>query len=107
MIPKKRKILSNFFLNKSKVEIKKNTFFCDVYIYNNNKNVDKFAVIVSKKISKKATERNYFKRIIFSVIEDIIKNKKKEKGKYFVIVLKKDLKSVDYNVIKKELKSIL
>ncbi len=103
MLSKKYRISSSFFLKKRRV-VKKFSFdFLTVYVYDkedNSKN-DSFAVIVSKKISKKAVRRNYLRRIIYYSIRKAIKNMDRDKYYYIVFSLRKDDESI-YEKIEKE-----
>lgn len=40
----------------------------------NNKIDNRYGVVITKKISKSAVQRNKLKRIIFSIIQDLLKN---------------------------------
>lgn len=56
-------------------------------------------VTVSKKVARKATERNLLKRRFLSVISQISKNLKKDTS--YVFILKKDISTADFLTIKK------
>lgn len=69
----------------------------------NNLNHSRFAVIVSKKIDKKATGRNKIKRRVVSVIKKVWK---KELPFDFIFIVRKEIAS-DVQAIENELKKIL
>lgn len=49
------------------------------------------SVVVSKKVAKKATERNYIKRVIYTLFQDYLKTHPDYTGTYILIVQKKPL----------------
>ncbi len=71
------------------------------------KNISKFkcAVVVSKRVDKKAVVRNRLKRVFFSILENI----EKERAMPFnmVFFLKKQVLSKDHEYIKREIEKIL
>lgn len=68
----------------------------------NNLNHARFAVVVSKKIDKKATSRNKIKRRVISVIKKVWG---KELPFDFVFIVRKEISS-DISLIENELKKI-
>ncbi len=68
-------------------------------------NETKFSFVVSKKVSNKATERNFLKRRGYSVIKDITKNI--NKGFVCVFFFKKHTPTLSYMDLKKEILSLL
>jgi len=72
------------------------------------KNIDKpsqFVVIVSKKVSKKAVERNQLKRRLINIFKEF--EQEINPTTKIVIVLKKEIISADKNDIKEEFKKAL
>ena len=63
----------------------------------------RFAVVVSKKINKKAVVRNRIKRVIYSILEKKLENKKNED---FVLILKQDISKLERFKIEKEIEKI-
>jgi len=61
----------------------------------------KVAVVVSKKISKKAVIRNKIKRRIRHLVRELLKNGK------FVIVVKKDISNIEFKKLKDEFEKIV
>ena len=61
----------------------------------------KSAVVVSKKISKKAVVRNKIKRRVRHICRDMLKN-----GKY-VIVVKKDVSNIEFEKLRNDFKKII
>lgn len=64
-----------------------------------NKETKKNLVIVSKKIFKKATERNLLKRRIRSILYDVSKKTKKY---FLVIVLSPEIKKIKFAELKEK-----
>ena len=60
----------------------------------------KIAVVVSKKISKKAVIRNKIKRRLRHLSRDL------KRGK-FVIVVKKDISNINFEILKDDFKKII
>lgn len=72
-----------------------------------SKNCFKAAVVVSKKIEKKAVKRNFWRRRVYALIREI----KTDKVGYFIFLIKAkgvSLNRKDFNkIIKAEIKEIL
>ncbi len=62
----------------------------------------RFAVVVSKKIAKKAVDRNYIKRKFFHVIESILINYPKAD---YIFVLNSSVKDLQYKDLLNNLKN--
>ena len=60
----------------------------------------RFTVVVTKKVSKLAVDRHFNQRIIYQIIQDILPETKP--GFNVLIFPKKDLRDVDYKVLKEE-----
>ena len=73
---------------------------CDVY-----GKQTRVAVIVSKKISKHATDRNKIRRRIYSIIELCYYDLKK--GHMIVISTKKDIMSMSFRILSEKIKKTL
>lgn len=63
----------------------------------------KLGVIVSKKVSKKAVDRNRIKRIIHEGVKDIIVNF----GKPMIIIVKSNISDLKMSEVKQEIESCL
>lgn len=100
MLPKKNRIPSKCISN----ILQKNDYihspFFVIYTKKINKQDKKYAVIVGKKVSKRATKRNYLKRVSRNVIIENIGNLKE--GVAFVLVLKKPTDSASFQEIKEK-----
>ncbi|MCA9356232.1 ribonuclease P protein component [Candidatus Nomurabacteria bacterium] len=104
MLSKRHKLSKKDFdildgLKKKKVS---QSLFSLVYNKNNEK-PSKISVVVSKKISKKATDRNKLKRLIFDQFKDFTL---KNKG-FSVVVYPKKEALTNQNTLKKELKETI
>jgi ribonuclease P protein component len=67
------------------------------------KKYPRFAVVVSKKISKKATERNYQKRRVFAAIKECYS----VFGVFdYILILNSEIKSIQYKDLITEFKNI-
>ncbi len=71
--------------------------FFNLRVLDNQENRVRFAFIVSKKIDKRAVVRNKTKRILRSLVEEIIASIKE--GKDFVLVAKKRLEPEQKTVV--------
>ena len=97
-IVKKNEEIQNIVNNSSKVVNK----YYVVYYLKNNLSFCRFCVSVSKKIGK-ANIRNLYKRRI----KDILMKNKLDKNYDCVIILRKAILDINYDLLKKELLSIL
>ncbi len=97
-IVKKNEEIQNIVNNSSKVV---NNYYV-VYYLKNNLSFSRFCVSVSKKIGK-ANIRNLYKRRI----KDILMKNKLDKNYDCVIILRKAILDINYDLLKKELLSIL
>jgi len=77
----------------------------NVRISNNKENKTRFAFIVSKKIDKRAVIRNQTKRVLRSVVEEIIENL--QTGKDVIIIAKKALVPKQKEEVIEQLNNIL
>lgn len=64
----------------------------------------KFAVSFLKKTNKSAVERNNFKRKVFRVLEEEIKENLVKQGFFVIFLLKKTAFGLKYNELKSEIK---
>jgi len=80
--------LKNFF--SKKYEKIKNDIFL-IYYQKNNFTYPRFAILGEQKIFKKAVERNKKRRQIYSIIRELLKEKKIKNYDFFIII-KKDEK---------------
>lgn len=105
MLPKKRKIRRLLF---SLILLKNRSFKSEnlMLLVNrtNKKDKTKFSVVVSKKVARKASDRNLIKRKGFNVIKNEIANIKN--GFLCVLFFKKDVRGISYNEIKSEILSL-
>lgn len=96
MLPKKHSIKKTDF----KIIYKKGkTFYTDnfrITILENRKQFSQFAIVVSKKISPKAVDRNYIRRKIKSYLKENIT--RIPKGKYYIIQLNKKIKPIKEDI---------
>ena len=97
-IVKKNEEIQNIVNNSSKVVNK----YYVVYYLKNNLSFSRFCVSVSKKIGK-ANIRNLYKRRI----KDILMKNKLDKNYDCVIILRKAILDINYDLLKKELLGIL
>ena len=97
-IVKKNEEIQNIVNNSSKVVNK----YYVVYYLKNNLSFSRFCVSVSKKIGK-ANIRNLYKRRI----KDILMKNKLDKNYDCVIILRKAVLDINYDLLKKELLGIL
>lgn len=104
MLPKRHKLSKKDFdiLNDFKKKKVFQNLFSLVYTKNSEK-LSKISVVVSKKISKKSTERNVLKRLIFDQFKDFTM---KNKG-FSVVVYPKKEALTNQNTLKKELKETI
>jgi ribonuclease P protein component len=70
---------------------------------NNSLKHSRFAVVVSKKISKKAFERNYLKRKTFHALQEINKNLPISD---YILILNSSAKDLQYSDLIKNLREI-
>ncbi len=76
-------------------------------ILNNvNKVENRYGVVISKKISKSAVQRNKIKRLLFFILQEKIKIKTDTENKYtlYMIKVKKSFNKENLNKIKEEIK---
>lgn len=93
MIKKSKRLNFNkfdFFYTKP-IKIIESPYF-NLIIYKNNTLDNKYGILISKNIIKKAVERNKIKRIFFSEINKYIN---KELGLIFVIKIKKNISNIE------------
>lgn len=91
-----------------KDELPKKIISSPLFVLRYQKNNDseiKCAVVVSKRVDKRAVARNRLKRIFLNIIEDISKNKAMPFN--MVFFLKKEVLGKEQNYIKKEIEKIL
>lgn len=102
MLPKHHRLQLKGKLEKLKKEgrVVQGKHFALLLKKNKQKTNSQFAVIASKKIAKKAIERNHAKRRIFEAIREILENIKE--GYEVVFLLKKPAVSNSYSQIKEE-----
>lgn len=81
----------------------KNKYFV-IYNKDNNLKYDRFGISVTKKLGN-AVFRNKYKRIIRSIIDNY--KKLYINNKDYIIILRKDAIDCDYELLKKELFSLL
>lgn len=74
-------------------------FFLLKYIRNNSEN-DRYGFVVSKKVSKKATERNKIKRRLRAIIQKT--EHKAQQGRDIVFMVKKAAVTASFGEIKEE-----
>lgn len=104
MIAKKYKLPIQQVLKKKADSISGGNFF-SVKIFNNSLPISRFGIVISKKVSAKATERNKIKREAFNLIQ---KRKSYLKGgKDFLIIVKPIVKNLSKELLKNELQKIL
>ncbi len=104
MIAKKYKLPIQQVLRK-KADVVSGSNFFSVKVFNNSLPISRFGIVISKKVSAKATERNKIKRKIFNFIQ-----KRKiylKGGKDFLIIVKPIAKNISNELLKKELQKIL
>ncbi len=104
MIAKKYKLPIQRVLRKKADAMSGSNFF-SVKVFNNSLPISRFGIVISKKVSAKATERNKIKRKIFNFIQ-----KRKiylKGGKDFLIIVKPIAKNISNELLKKELQKIL
>ena len=63
-----------------------------VEIESNNKIENRYGIVITKKISKSAVQRNKLKRILFSIIQELLKNTK--------TINKEDINTISLYIIK-------
>ncbi len=63
----------------------------------------RFAVVVSKKISKRAVERNYLKRRFMHKLKDVVK---KLPNKDYIFILNSGVKDIQYKDLVNNLKKV-
>ena len=73
----------------------------------NNRNFDRFAVIISKKINKLAVKRNLLRRQLFESIRDQYKENLKKQHFDIVLIPKKIIINKTFQDIKEDVKNIL
>ena len=83
------------------------TNFFLLYYYNSNKHSQppRFGVVVGRKASKKAAQRNYCKRVMREAIQELIP--KIEKGTLFVCVIRRGFDKSRLTEVKKEIQSVI
>lgn len=88
MLPRKRRLTKREIteLKGKRPRLIQGNFFG--LIYQSQAQEQKFGLIISNKISKKATERNRVKRLLFEVVREKLLDKK---GKFLFLAKKKSL----------------
>lgn len=101
MFPKKNRIQSFFFKILSRGRIYHTPFF-SVNVLKNKEDINyRVSVVISKKVTKKAVERNLLKRRFLSVVQNN-KNLLKQ-GFSYVFYLKKEVVGVDFKTLEAEI----
>lgn len=72
-----------------------------VKIKENNKKYSRFAVVVSKKISKRAIERNYIKRKFYHALKEVSSVFPKND---YVFILNSEIKDIQYKDLMNKIK---
>ncbi len=102
MLAKKYRLPIQTVLNKSGRNFKSRCFLFKFFL--NNLNFNRFGVVISKKIDKRAAERNRLKRIIFDSIKKFVFRpadvKNKENFDVLIIVLQNMTKFSKTDIIK-------
>lgn len=107
MLPKKQKVDKKLFdeVFKNGRNYHSDFLFLKMSALEKQSDKSRFAVVIPKKISKKATERNLIKRKIFASLRE---NKGKIKTGFAVIIfVKKGIENLEYAEIKEEIYKIL
>lgn len=104
MFPKKNKLSSEDIRGVFKSPFK--SFKTDTFniVFIPNKERVAFAVIVSRKIARKAHKRNLFKRRIFSVLKDLLKD---FNNGLYIIIVKKEIENEKKKTFIKDIKMFL
>lgn len=63
----------------------------------------RFSVVVSKKITKKALERNYLKRRFYHALKEVFKNLPKND---YIFILSSEIKDIQYKELIKKIKEL-
>ncbi|MEA2112719.1 MAG: ribonuclease P protein component [Patescibacteria group bacterium] len=106
MLPSSNKIKTQLFKEiLSKGKIYNSIYFSVKFLENPNGNINKFAVVVPKKVMKKAISRNLLRRRLFNYLKDL----NKDLNKSFTIILfcKSEVDKLSFNGLKKEVDLIL
>jgi ribonuclease P protein component len=101
MLDKKHRLTKE--LDIQKVFANKKSIFGKYIIINFSKNdqlESRFAFVVSNKTFKKAVDRNYYKRILRSIVRELLPTI--EKNFDFVIVIKDGIKLIKFPEIKQD-----
>lgn len=107
MIKKKFRLSTKELKNFSKQKFKKLTLDkLKIFYQENNLSYPKFAVICKKNIFKKSTSRNKIKRQIYSIIFQLIKDKKNKKINFIIIPEDKKIENENFISLKSKLKNI-
>ncbi len=64
--------------------------------------IARFAVVVSKKIDKRATKRNSMRRRIYTLVGEVIKNKPIKPG-FYIFLIQKSIDKVGYTELGTEI----
>ncbi len=106
MFPKNQRITKksdfNLIYKKGRVFYSENL---SLRILKKNSNINRFAVIVSKKVSNKATKRNKLKRRLRELLKKY--ENRLPKGVDMVIYTKKELLELNFKELEKNIKKIL
>ena len=84
---------------------KKDNQYFKIIFCKNNKNVSRFAVVVSTKVHRLAVKRNFLKRKIKNALKELITSL--PQGFDALIIVKKQSSDVGFNEIKNQLKELL
>lgn len=108
MIKKKFRLstteLKNFFEQKF---LKFNINNLKIFYQQNNLPYPKFAVICKKNLFKKSTSRNKIKRRIYSIIDQLIKNKKLKNLNFVIIPEFREIENEDFALLETKIKDTL
>jgi ribonuclease P protein component len=84
---------------------KKDNQYFKIIFCKNDKNISRFAVIVSTKVHRLAVERNFLKRKIKNILRELTTSL--PQGFDTLIVVKKQCLDISFNEIKNQLKELL
>ncbi len=105
MLPKHLRITRDEFNELGPLILKKSEPYLALKIFEFPSPVSKYAVIVSKKISKLAHERNSMRRRVYSILRNLTALLPSNKA--FVFQVKQDLDSLSAEGLEKEIEVLL
>lgn len=105
MFSKKNRIISFFFNVLGQGNLFHSSLFSVKVTKNKEDKEFRVSVVVSKKVAKKAVERNLLKRRFLSVIKN--NETYLKQGFLYVFYVKKEAQAVNFNLLEKEIASIL